>query len=125
MARILTGIQSSGKPHLGNILGAIKPSVQLSKDSDNQSLFFIADLHSLIKKHKDIFEKRDVGFVDEQVGTHVDEARLAGGVAPRVNAGADALGSRLGKNRFGGFEKRGIVVLLRLAKVARQVVRPD
>ena len=48
MARILTGIQSSGKPHLGNILGAIKPSVQLSKDSDNQSLFFIADLHSLI-----------------------------------------------------------------------------
>ncbi len=48
MARILTGIQSSGKPHLGNILGAIKPSIILSKDPGNQSLFFIADLHSLI-----------------------------------------------------------------------------
>ena len=48
MARILTGIQSSGKPHLGNILGAIEPSVELSKNSGNESLFFIADLHSLI-----------------------------------------------------------------------------
>jgi tryptophanyl-tRNA synthetase len=47
MARILTGIQSSGKPHLGNILGAIKPAVGLSKDEKNESLFFIADLHSL------------------------------------------------------------------------------
>ena len=48
MTRILTGIQSSGKPHLGNILGAIKPSIELSKNSKNDSLFFIADLHSLI-----------------------------------------------------------------------------
>ncbi|MBL6444795.1 tryptophan--tRNA ligase [Fulvivirga sp. 29W222] len=47
MARILTGIQSSGRPHLGNILGAIKPAIELSKQKDNQSLFFIADLHSL------------------------------------------------------------------------------
>ena len=48
MARILTGIQSSGKPHLGNVLGAIVPSIKLSQNSDNESLFFIADLHSLI-----------------------------------------------------------------------------
>jgi len=47
MARILTGIQSSGKPHLGNILGAIQPGVRLSEDPANESLFFIADLHSL------------------------------------------------------------------------------
>lgn len=47
MARILTGIQSSGKPHLGNILGAIRPGIELSRDSSNDSLFFIADLHSL------------------------------------------------------------------------------
>lgn len=47
MARILTGIQSSGKPHLGNILGAIKPAIELSKDPNNESFFFIADLHSL------------------------------------------------------------------------------
>ena len=47
MARILTGIQSTGIPHLGNILGAIKPGIELSKDPKNEALFFIADLHSL------------------------------------------------------------------------------
>lgn len=47
MARILTGIQSSGRPHLGNILGAIQPAIELSQASGNESLFFIADLHSL------------------------------------------------------------------------------
>ena len=47
MARILTGIQSSGKPHLGNLLGAIQPAIALSKDEKNESFFFIADLHSL------------------------------------------------------------------------------
>ena len=47
MARILTGIQSSGVPHLGNILGAIIPAVEMSKSTENESLFFIADLHSL------------------------------------------------------------------------------
>ncbi len=45
--RILTGIQSSGRPHLGNILGAILPAIELSKDPKNDSLFFIADLHTL------------------------------------------------------------------------------
>ncbi|MCI5054942.1 MAG: tryptophan--tRNA ligase [Flavobacteriales bacterium] len=47
MARILTGIQSTGIPHLGNILGAILPGIELSKDPENESFFFIADLHSL------------------------------------------------------------------------------
>ncbi len=47
MARILTGIQSSGKPHLGNLLGAIIPAIKLSQQSGNESFFFIADLHSL------------------------------------------------------------------------------
>ncbi|HAW51741.1 MAG TPA: tryptophan--tRNA ligase [Flavobacteriales bacterium] len=49
MARILTGIQSTGDgaPHLGNILGAIKPGIELSKKPENESFFFIADLHSL------------------------------------------------------------------------------
>jgi tryptophanyl-tRNA synthetase len=47
MARILTGIQSSGRPHLGNLLGAIIPAIQLSKQPGNESFFFIADLHSL------------------------------------------------------------------------------
>jgi len=47
MARILTGIQSSGVPHLGNLLGAIIPAIEISKESNNDSFFFIADLHSL------------------------------------------------------------------------------
>ena len=47
MARILTGIQSTGRPHLGNILGAIKPAVALANEANNDSFLFIADLHSL------------------------------------------------------------------------------
>ncbi len=50
MARILTGIQSSGQNgevHLGNILGAIEPGIALSKKAENEAFFFIADLHSL------------------------------------------------------------------------------
>ena len=46
MARILTGIQSTGTPHLGNLLGAIIPAIELSRDPKNESFFFIADLHS-------------------------------------------------------------------------------
>jgi tryptophanyl-tRNA synthetase len=47
MARILTGVQSTNIPHLGNILGAVLPAIELSKQPGNESLFFIADLHSL------------------------------------------------------------------------------
>lgn len=49
MARILTGIQSTGTtaPHLGNILGAIEPMIRLSNEPGNESFAFIADLHSL------------------------------------------------------------------------------
>ena len=47
MARVLTGIQSTGVPHLGNILGAIVPAIKLSQNQPNESLLFIADLHSL------------------------------------------------------------------------------
>ncbi len=47
MARILTGIQSTGTPHLGNILGALLPAIEISKNADNDSFLFIADLHSL------------------------------------------------------------------------------
>jgi tryptophanyl-tRNA synthetase len=47
MSRILTGIQSTNVPHLGNILGAILPAIELSEQKGNDSLFFIADLHTL------------------------------------------------------------------------------
>lgn len=47
MAKILTGIQSTGTPHLGNLLGAIIPAIELSNDPKNESFLFIADLHSI------------------------------------------------------------------------------
>jgi tryptophanyl-tRNA synthetase len=47
MARILTGIQSSGRQHLGNILGAIKPAIAMAAKPENESFLFIADLHAL------------------------------------------------------------------------------
>ena len=47
MARILTGVQSTGTPHLGNILGAILPAIEAAKNPENESFLFIADLHSL------------------------------------------------------------------------------
>lgn len=47
MARILTGVQSTGTPHLGNLLGAILPAIKMSTDEKNDSFLFIADMHSL------------------------------------------------------------------------------
>ncbi|HIP31139.1 MAG TPA: tryptophan--tRNA ligase [Crocinitomicaceae bacterium] len=47
MARILTGIQSTGTPHLGNILGAIVPAIEMANESENDAFLFIADMHSL------------------------------------------------------------------------------
>ncbi len=47
MSRILTGIQSTGTPHLGNILGALLPAIELSKNTENESFLFIANMHSL------------------------------------------------------------------------------
>ncbi|MGB1171150.1 MAG: tryptophan--tRNA ligase [Flavobacteriaceae bacterium] len=47
MARVLTGVQSTGTPHLGNLLGAILPAIELAKASQDESFLFIADLHSL------------------------------------------------------------------------------
>lgn len=47
MARILTGVQSTGTPHLGNLLGAILPAIELAKINEHESFLFIADMHSL------------------------------------------------------------------------------
>ena len=47
MARILTGVQSTGTPHLGNLLGAVLPAIAMADEESNESFLFIADLHSL------------------------------------------------------------------------------
>ena len=47
MSRILTGVQSTGTPHLGNLLGAIIPAIKMAGESNEESFLFIADMHSL------------------------------------------------------------------------------
>ncbi len=47
MARILTGVQSTGTPHLGNLLGAILPAIEMANQPENDAFLFIADMHSL------------------------------------------------------------------------------
>lgn len=47
--RILTGITTTGTPHLGNYVGAIKPAIAASHDADLQSFYFLADYHALVK----------------------------------------------------------------------------
>jgi tryptophanyl-tRNA synthetase len=58
MSRILTGVQSTGTPHLGNLLGAIIPAIKMANNSKEESFLFIADLHSLtqIKNGKELKE---------------------------------------------------------------------
>lgn len=74
MPRILTGIQSSGKPHLGNILGAIQPALALAQADASPAFFFIADLHSLTSK-------RDPEALAENV-LHIAATWLACGLNP-------------------------------------------
>lgn len=47
MPRVLTGVQATGTPHLGNILGAISPAIEMANTSEESSFIFIADMHSL------------------------------------------------------------------------------
>lgn len=57
MARILTGVQSTGIPHLGNILGAILPAIEMSNDPANEAYLFIANFHSLTQiKDKEVMK---------------------------------------------------------------------
>ena len=58
MSRILTGVQSTGTPHLGNLLGAILPAIKMANDPKNEAFLFIADMHSLtqIKDGKQLRE---------------------------------------------------------------------
>jgi tryptophanyl-tRNA synthetase len=50
--RVLTGITTTGSPHLGNYVGAIKPAIQASQSSDVDSFLFLADYHAMIKSHE-------------------------------------------------------------------------
>ena len=58
MSRVLTGVQSTGTPHLGNLLGAILPAIEMANNPNNEAYLFIADMHSLtqIKDGKQLRE---------------------------------------------------------------------
>ena len=58
MAKILTGIQSTGTPHLGNILGAIMPAIALANEPKNESFLFIAGLHSITQIKDETYLKQ-------------------------------------------------------------------
>ena len=49
MTRVLTGITTSGTPHLGNYVGAVRPAIVASRAAEVESFYFLADLHSLVK----------------------------------------------------------------------------
>lgn len=59
MARILTGVQSTGTPHLGNLLGAIIPAIKLADSDDNESFLFIADMHSLTQIKDEVLLRKN------------------------------------------------------------------
>lgn len=56
--RVLTGITTTGTPHLGNYVGAIRPSIAASRDRSKESFFFLADYHALIKSQDPALVRR-------------------------------------------------------------------
>ncbi len=76
MSRVLTGIQSSGKPHLGNILGAILPAIELANAQEEPAYFFIADLHALTTvRHKDLLREYTYAVAASWIACGLDTER--------------------------------------------------
>ena len=48
---VLTGITTTGTPHIGNYVGAIRPAIEASRKSEALSFYFLADYHALVKCH--------------------------------------------------------------------------
>ncbi len=77
MARILTGIQSTGTPHLGNLLGAIIPAIEISNQSNNDSYLFIADLHSITQiKDAETLRKNTLSTAAAWLACGLDDSKV-------------------------------------------------
>ena len=77
MARILTGIQSTGVPHLGNILGAILPALEMANRPENDSFLFIADMHSLTQiKNGALLRENTYGVAATWLAFGLDHKRI-------------------------------------------------
>ncbi|MDT7942050.1 MAG: tryptophan--tRNA ligase [Bacteroidota bacterium] len=76
MSRVLTGIQSSGKPHLGNILGAILPAIELANAQSEPAYFFIADLHALTTvRNRDLLRENTYAVAASWIACGLDTER--------------------------------------------------
>lgn len=76
MTRILTGIQSTGTPHLGNIIGAIAPAIAMSQNPDNECFYFIADMHALTQiKQADVLRQNSLSVAAAWLALGLDTSR--------------------------------------------------
>lgn len=75
--KILTGITTTGKPHLGNYVGAIKPAIEASKMEENISYFFLANYHGLVKCHDpDLIYKSTIEITATWLACGLDPERV-------------------------------------------------
>jgi tryptophanyl-tRNA synthetase len=75
--RVLTGITTTGTPHLGNYVGAIRPAIAASERADVQSFYFLADFHALIKCHDPVLvhqSTREIAATWLALGLNTDNA---------------------------------------------------
>jgi tryptophanyl-tRNA synthetase len=77
-ARVLTGITTTGTPHLGNYVGAIRPAIAASREPGVQSFFFLADYHALIKcEEPDRIERSRLEIAATWLACGLDPQRVA------------------------------------------------
>lgn len=77
MAKVLTGVQSTGTPHLGNLLGAILPAIKMANSPDNESFLFIANLHSATQiKDAELLKKNTLSVAATWLACGLDVNRV-------------------------------------------------
>lgn len=77
MAKVLTGVQSTGTPHLGNLLGAILPAIKMANSSENESFLFIANLHSATQiKNAELLQQNTLSVASTWLACGLDINRV-------------------------------------------------
>lgn len=77
MAKVLTGVQSTGTPHLGNLLGAILPAIKMANNPENESFLFIANLHSTTQiKNADLLRQNTLSVAATWLACGLDVNRV-------------------------------------------------
>lgn len=77
MSKVLTGVQSTGTPHLGNLLGAILPAIKMANSSENESFLFIANLHSATQiKNAELLQQNTLSVASTWLACGLDINRV-------------------------------------------------